>query len=166
MNVLGYYGVFLGLQYQNSRQLSKGFDSGSYDESASVTIKIPLTVPYATNADEFQRVDGEFEHEGEIYRMVKQRFSQDTLFIVCVKDHAGKQISQALKDYVKTFADSPVDSKSQVKTVPSFIKDYIPVSNTFDASSEGWSSPVVYQSHTQIFIPSFCSSIVHPPERG
>jgi hypothetical protein len=100
LNVLGYYGVFVGLQYQNERSQLKRFDADLYDESETFTIKVPISIPYAVDQSDFERVDGEFEHQGQIYRMVKQRLSNDTLHIVCIKDHHETRITQALKDYV------------------------------------------------------------------
>lgn len=165
-NVLGYYGLFFGLHYQNRQELIQRFDTENYNELETVTIKVPLAVPYANESQEYQRVDGEFEHNGEFYHMVKQRLSQDTLYIVCVKDQQSKRINQALTDYVKTFTDKPVDGKSHTTPLPSFIKEYLVGTYTIKSSSEGWSSNVRHESAPVVFIPSFCASIIHPPERA
>lgn len=165
LNVMGYYGVFLGLEYQHSRRMSEKFDTDVYNTSAAVTIRIPINIPYATES-EFRRVDGEFEYKGEIYRMVKQRIVNGTLYLVCVKDAEGQQIAQALKDYVKTFSDKSADAKSQSKTQLTFIKDYILSSCSIGNSSEGWMSVVLNRTSTRLFIDSFYASIIHPPERG
>jgi hypothetical protein len=165
-NVLGYYGLFFGLHYQNRQELIQQFDTENYSKLETVTIKVPLAVPYANDSQEYQRVDGEFEHQGEFYHMVKQRLSQDTLYIVCVKDQQSKRINQALTDYVKTFADKPVDGKSQTTTLPSFIKEYLVGTYTIKSSSGGWSLNVNSESAPVVFIASFCASIIHPPERA
>jgi hypothetical protein len=125
LNVLGYYGVFLGLQVNNTRAMQARFDTDSYDQFHEVTVKVPLTVAYLNDSRDYVRVDGEFEHEGEVYRMVKQRYQSDTLYIVCVKDKASKKINQALTDYVKTFSDKPAGEKGNTKTIQNFIKDYM-----------------------------------------
>lgn len=167
LNVLGYYGIFVGLQYHNSINLTQRFDNGQYDRSQEMTIKIPVAIPYAVDAPDFERVDGEFEYQGEVYRLVKQRLSKDTLYMVCIKDNDGKRITQALNDYVKSFSDKTSDhGKSHVNSVPTFIKDYIPSALTMGSSSQGWSSPIVKQECSVVFIPTFCTSIVHPPDRA
>jgi hypothetical protein len=166
LNIMGYYGVFVGLDYHHDRQMSERFDTDIYNASEAITFRIPITIPYATESTDFQRVDGEFEYMGDTYRMVKQRILNGTLYIVCVKDAEGQQIAQALRDYVKTFSDKPADAKSQSKTQITLIKDYIPSSYSIGNSSEGWMSVVCNQTLTQIFINSFFASIVHPPERG
>ena len=166
LNTMGYYGVFVGLDYHHDRQMSERFDTDIYNASEAITFRIPITIPYATESADFHRVDGEFEYMGETFRMVKQRILSGSLYIVCVKDVEGQQIAQALRDYVKTFSDKPADAKSQSKTQITLIKDYIPSSYSIGNSSEGWMSVVLNQTLTQSFTDSFFASIVHPPERG
>ncbi len=64
--------------------------------------------------------------KGEFYRLVKQKYQNDTLFMVCIKDHASKRIEQAVTDYVKTFTDKPIDTKHSGKVNTNFIKDFLP----------------------------------------
>jgi hypothetical protein len=127
LNVLGYYGLFLGLKYQHTISLTHRLDENNYKEAETFTLKVPLSVPYSSNTA-YERMDGEFEHQGEFFRLVKQKLLNDTLYIVCIKDIRSKHIKQALAEYVKTFGDHPIQSKS-TDTVPLFIKDYlVPVS--------------------------------------
>jgi hypothetical protein len=86
---------------------------------------------------DFERVSGEFEHEGEFYTLVKQRFEHDTLFVVCIKNHERKEIKKALSDYVKTFTDEPA-AGHQGKTIPSFIKDFLPSEISLEPLVAGW----------------------------
>ncbi len=165
-NVLGYYGLFMGLNYQNKQQLIQRLDLSDYNESETVTLKIPISIPYAIDSKEFERVDGEFEHQGEYYHLVKQRLSQDTLYIVCIKDNNSKRIHQALEDYVKTFTDKPVDANSSAKVIPSFSKEYMSSYCEIKHVSSGWILPVSNPSSAAVFIDSFTSTIVHPPERA
>src|SRR5688572_3596354 len=99
-------------------------DKDLYSGSEAITIEIPVTIPYGVESSEYHRVDGEFEYQGEMYRIVKQRYSNNSLFVVCVKDVKGNRIGQALKDYVKTFSDKPADAKSQAKSHLTLIKYY------------------------------------------
>lgn len=165
LNVLGYYGVFMGLDYQNSRAMLHKLDSGSYNEQDEVTIKIPVAVPYLPDAEGFERVDGRFEHKGEVYRMVKQRYSQDTLYIVCVKDHTGTRLQRALTSYVKTFSDKPADSKQRGKVASGFNNEYFLRYIQLERRAVGWHYAVITTgSALASFIPSFSFSIIHPPE--
>jgi hypothetical protein len=141
--VLGYYGLFLGLQYSSSYNLTQRLDSHQYNDTETFTLKVPMAVPYQADT-EYERVDGEIEHNGEFYRLVKQKLSQDTLYIVCLKDNASKNIKRALGDYVKTFTDKPVDTKHNAKTFLTLIKDYLPTSIGVISLTEGWSNTLPF----------------------
>lgn len=168
LHVLGYYGLFLGLQYQNNQTLVQSLDNGTFNINETVTLRIPLSVPYVDDDPEYQRVDGEFEHQGELYHLIKQRLSNDTLYVVCIKDRQGNRISKALKDYVKTFAeDKASDGKAPVKTLTSFSRDYMTSSYSIAEFSQGWyAAAIVTPARTQNLEHTFCASIIHPPERG
>jgi hypothetical protein len=162
---MGYYAVFLGLQFQNDLQVIKTFDAGKFDNSHTVTIKIPVSIPYMADQTDFERVDGQFAYEGEFYRTIKQKYAADTLTIVCYKDNDTKIIQNALTDYVKTFTDKPNDQKDNAKIV-SFIKDYIAQPFFIISTSDGWQSNVIKNTFYTGLISSFYASINHPPERS
>ncbi len=151
LNVLGYYGVFLGLQFANEKEMKAMFDDDNFLPEEEITIKVPITIPYATDSRGFTRVDGEFEHEGEVYRMVKQRYLNDALYIVCVKDTKSKEIKQALNDYLKSFTDKPSSEKGGAKTIQNFIKDYISSSTTLQSEESGWDKMISYRTHSLLF---------------
>jgi len=162
---MGYYAVFVGLQFQNDLRVIKSLDSDKYDNSRTVTIKIPVSIPYKADQTEFERVDGEFAYDGEFYKTIKQKYASDTLTIVCYKDHDTKIIQHALADYVRTFTDKPSSQKDNAKIVL-FIKDYIGQSFSIVNTTEGCQSNVINNTFYAGLIPSFYASIKHPPERS
>lgn len=162
---MGYYGVFLGLHLKNDIAMSKALDADIYDPAETITLKVAVTIPYMPDQPDFDRVNGQFEHNGELYRMVKQRYAKDTLTIVCLKDTEHKNIDIALSDYVKAFTDKASD-KPTSKTTISFIKDYIPMSFEIGSVTEGWSLTIKHYSHYLSISSTFSTSIVHPPERA
>lgn len=166
LNAMGYYGIFLGMQYQNDVAMVKNLDSNRYDESQAISIKIPMAVPYMNDDEDFVRVDGMFEYNGEFYRLVKQKYANDTLNVICLRDPANKMIRNALTDYVKTFTDKPSDQQQNTKLTLTFIKDYIPETFAIKTVSDGWQSNVTNGTASATFIPSFVTSVIHPPERG
>ncbi|HYG18755.1 MAG TPA: hypothetical protein VD816_07495 [Ohtaekwangia sp.] len=137
-NVAGYYGIFLGFHYTHTNRLVQRLDNAAYDTSQTITIKIPIAIPYAAGTGEFERVDGAFEQNGESYRLVKQKLQHDTLYMVCIKDKGTNRIRQALADYVKTFTDKPVNAKHGGKVMTGFIKDFLLTSVHITAASPGW----------------------------
>lgn len=163
LNVMGYYGLFMGLKYKHAVQAIERINADDFDESEALTIRIPLSIPYAPDTD-FERVDGAFEHEGQYYRMVKQKLEKDTLHIVCILDTKAGHIQTALQEYVKTFADQSAD-RSGAKTIPTFIKDYCPSSFTFLGVAGGWVEVLKYSSGDAALLNPIIS-ISSPPPKG
>lgn len=164
LNTMGYYGIFLGLRYQNDIAMSRVIDSDDYDPSQTVTLKIPVTVAYMPDQSDYERVSGQFEYNGVLYRLVKQRYAKDTLTIVCFKDMEHMKIDRVLTDYVKTFTDTTTDGKSSSKITINFLKDYLPITFSIRSAAEGWALPVVYNHDRQHLISAFTTAIIHPPE--
>lgn len=164
-NTLGFYGLFVGMRYKVKYDLVKRLNKDNYNEKETVTIKVPLAIPYHVDKKTYERVDGEVEHNGEFYRLVKQKLENDTLFIVCIKDNASKRIKKALSDYVKTFTDKPVQAKHSGKTTLSFMKDYMPSSCKLSSASKGWSYSI--QSGVRLdFFYQRSGVIDSPPPKG
>lgn len=164
-NALGFYGLFIGLEYSNELSQHRLFNNDSYDRSLEISIKVPLAVPYALDQSDYERVDGDFEYNGEFYRLVKQKLSHDTLHIICVRDFDSKKIHLALQDYVKTFTDKHPEGKTSAKTSLNFLKDYFQPQFSIIKLSTGWSSDVEVNTSLQNFTPDYFHDIVHPPER-
>lgn len=163
---MGYYGIFLGLQYKNTRELIQQFDEGTYNIDETETFKIPFKAPYAYNAETFERVDGDFERDGEVYRIIKQRLFRDTFHIVYIKDKTGTALNKALTDYVKTFSEESSDDTGKTSLILSFIKEYYSKNVSMQSLSSGWEVKVRKETHSRILIDAFSNSIIHPPERA
>jgi len=129
MNALGYYGIFLGLQYRNSVRMVKQFDEGAYDEKDEIIFEMPVAIPYNGNTP-FQRVDGTFEYNGEFYRLIKQRFHNDTLQVVLMKDDRHREIHEEIVRHSK--------QNSSSKSTIDFIKDYLSEKIDVITLSDGW----------------------------
>lgn len=164
VNVLGYYGVFLGFRYQQQQTLLARIDRNHYQPEETITFKVPLAVPYALEQTEYTRVDGEFSHQGEYFRLVKQRLSQDTLYVVCIKDRQGTRLHQALTDYVKTFTGKPVKGKEAGKLQLNFIKDYLCSHFSLERLSDGWVHTLRQRAALKQFLAAYTHNILLPPE--
>jgi hypothetical protein len=163
MNTMGYYLVFMGLKYQHDRKISSKVQSDRYDLSEVVTIKFPLAIPYSSNT-EFQSIEGEIEYEGGFYRLIKQRFVNDTLQLVAIPDNGSKKIAQALTDYVKTFTTHS-STTNDSKSVPAFIKDYIASTFSIASYGQGWVVNIDHQFIAQRWA-SVPESISAPPPKA
>lgn len=126
-NLGGYYVVFKWLQLSAHRDLVQKLETDRYDESQTIELKLAITLPYANQVSNgFTRVDGRFEYEGNIYKLVKQKFENDTLHIVCFKDQKEKQLIDNFTAYAKTTHDTPGTSsnKGSGHTIKQLNKDY------------------------------------------
>lgn len=161
LNTAGYYLVFQGWKWHNALTWTP-------DETANeaLIVKVPFAVPYANESDEWTPAQGKYEHEGKSYRIVKQKLTPDAVYIALVADEAGNRINERMADFAKTFSDKPVESKQNAKVFPSFIKEYVSERILVRTVVNGWSQtkqPVIY---ILSLVPTFVSSIVHPPERA
>jgi len=140
-------------------------ESEYYSHSETLTIAMPITIPYASDSRHYEPAYGKFEHEGEFYHLVKQKLYKDTLYIVCVKDSQSGEIHRALADYVQTFRDAPLEAQSAgVKSVPTLIKDYISNSIGLKSQNEGWEEELVYPQLEELRTSRFSPSVNQPPE--
>ncbi|SRR5690606_29336333 len=161
---MGFYGLLVGLGFKAKHDISRRLDKDQYREEETITLKVPISIPYYSGTEEYERVEGEILHEGEFYRLVKQKIERDTLYIVCIRDHKSKHIKQALADYVKTFTDKPV-SKSKGKGLISFIKDYLPTLFSLSDGSDGWNRSVSWFS-VSIFYQTRSVPFFGPPPKA
>ncbi len=166
LNVMGYYGVFLGLQYHNEREMIQRFNASAYDSSAAITIKIPLHTPDGLESENYERVDGDFVRDGKVYRLIKHRHFRDTFHIVCIQDETGTALRNALADYVKTFGENNPDTGQSDIVLPLFIKEYFSKGFSLQSVTPGWQTEINRDCSSTVFIDSFNVSIVHPPERA
>jgi hypothetical protein len=129
-NLGGYYLVFWGMEVQAKRELLGRLETQSYSPDDLVILTIPVSLPYAMNDMDYEAVAGEFIHDGQYYKLVKQKYENDNLYIVCIKDHSTSKISRQLTDYTKIANNLPMSSKQSLNFMAKLYKDY--ESNDFD----------------------------------
>jgi len=163
LNTTGFYVILVSMQYRHDVAVMKALDADRYDATQTVILKLPISVPYVAGKGNFERMDGVIEHEGEHYRLVKQKYADDTLTMVCIRDTGRKNISEGMADYVKSFTDKAAGHHHSDKPAVSFIKDYLPHYTVVKSLTAGWESPILHRSLDRILIPSFEPSVIHPP---
>ncbi len=167
-NVIGYYGIYVAMLRQANMAMNQQIDNDEYAVDQTVTIKIPLTLPYPVQQDNFERVQGNFEHQGEFYKLVKQKYLNDTVYIVCIKNNEEKKAFKVFSDFVKLSTDQSSTSNNQnSKTVVSVIKDYNPVISEINFSpreSIELASP--FASFNSLILTQDFPEFSPPPEFG
>jgi hypothetical protein len=161
-NTGGYYAMFWALQYQADIELQQHLDANDYADNESVIIRIPITLPYQINGTEFERVDGKFEHQGEFYKLVKQKLENDTLSIVCIKDHREKQIVTTMVDFTKQSNDLP--TSAALKVLGSFLKEYNATNDLKMIGCHGWYAIIHFSNPSFATISPLFRVIAPPPK--
>jgi hypothetical protein len=147
-NVGGYYLVFIGLHHHSDRLLSKRIEQNQYRADETIELRIPITLPYPLQQNGFENIDGKFEHQGTYYKLIKQKFENDTIYIVCIRDTASKQIANTLKDYVAKTNDLPVNSKNSLNLLGKFLKDFESPDTDLILHQSGWMSTILFADPT------------------
>lgn len=80
-------------------------DKKDYLETDLVTIRIPLSLPYQTDTDDFERISGEVSYEGKIYKYVKRKMENGYFVLKCLPDHNKTQLEHKKNDIVKNTLD-------------------------------------------------------------
>lgn len=163
LNVLGYYGVFVGAKKLSSNRLAGRLDSEMYDLGGNITIKVPLALPFEVTSEHFSRNDGTFEMDGQVYQVINQRHYNDTLYMVCLKDESTTRLNSILAEYIESFSGHD-DGDSQ-HTTPGLIKDFVSEVITLKNSGYGWVESIRLTTRSSYLIDAYAASIVHPPER-
>jgi hypothetical protein len=164
LNIIGYYGVFMGLKYSLEKQVVDALDAQEYSSDQLVEFKIPVSLPYMPDQADFERVDGLIEVEGKYYRLVKQKYAGDTLSIVCIPDHSQQKIHKAIEEYVSTFASPDAAKGKQVDFSKSLSKDYLMSRVAMEDASRG----NFYEVGKQEYVVSsyiFYQHILSPPPK-
>lgn len=162
-NTIGYYGLYLLIRYRLNSELTKQLDADEYSGNEGIIVKIPSPLPYQINFDAYERVDGEFELDGEFYKLVKQKQVGDTLFVVLIKDSHQTKLKKSLADFVQTSHDAPL-SKSMMRLIDHFEKHFLSNSSQLQVSSLGWCQNFSFETLKQFFAAPDPSLISPPPK--
>ncbi|MBS1486700.1 MAG: hypothetical protein JST43_03855 [Bacteroidetes bacterium] len=133
-NVIGYYGIYVGMMHSANNKVNRAIENDAYDQSETVTIKIPLTLPYPIEKG-FERVSGDFQYNGEFYKLVQQKYENDTVYVVCLRNDGQKKAVKILSDLVKQSTSQSPATNSNAKTLTGLLKDYNPVIEEIELSA-------------------------------
>jgi cbb3-type cytochrome oxidase subunit 3 len=159
-NLGGYYFFFWALRLHANQEVSALLDDGQYDESETFEIKIPLTIPYPLQANGFERISGQFEYRGEHYQIVKQKFENDVLTIVLLKDTKANQLTKASEAFSETSGSQPVKDGSLNVSIK-VLQEFVSTLTAALVGQSGWSQTL---EHTP-YLNSHCLFILakHSP---
>lgn len=112
-NLFGYRILFHYEQQQSDMRLEASFDKQDYNDADLITIKVPLSLPYVNNQQNFERVDGEITVNGKILKYVKRKISDGNLILMCLPDHNKMRIESAKDEFFKYANDLVQNNQSK-----------------------------------------------------
>jgi hypothetical protein len=104
-NIFGYRLLYNYLSHKADTTLELALDEQQYDDADLISIKQPTNLPYYTNSKNFQRIDGEVNVEGTIYKYVKYRIYNDSLEMLCIPNLGKMKIQNAKDEFFKLAND-------------------------------------------------------------
>lgn len=167
-NIVGYWFVASYFEGTEKEKMELALDENNYSERQLISIKQPINLPYYQNSKTFQRVDGEIEIAGVLYKYVKSRIINDSLELLCIPNTGKMKIQAAKVDFSKMASDfqksdnkkkSHPDSKSFQKAVSEFEEHQANSSVKISLHS------LNYVVHNDSFVNSlFTKSVEQPPD--
>ena len=127
----GYYGFYFSYSVKiESDWTDKIFnENGKLEERIKL---IPLALPYMADQENFQVTNTTFEENGQHYRIIRQRYENDTLEIVYVTDEDKANLNKTLKQWISSLVqDENPDHSGNSILSNFFAKDYSKPENGF-----------------------------------
>ncbi|MEX2231647.1 MAG: hypothetical protein WD824_05780 [Cyclobacteriaceae bacterium] len=165
-NVGGYYIVFWGLRFQSDQQLTSRLDANLYEPEETIELKIPVALPYPIQSQDFQRVNGRFEHGGEFYKLVKHKLENDTLYVVCIRDHQTRELVNTMTDYVQLTQALPGTNTANkaLNFLSKLVKDFCSHQDINMLHQYGFSMLIVFTEIREFFLQPVISVHAPPPK--
>lgn len=128
----GYYVAYFSFRHQ----VEKHWVDRIYDDASTASLErimeIPLSLPYMVSEEEFRITNTSFEKDGQYFRIIKQRYVNDTLQVVYVPDTAKRNINETIKLWVTSLVqDELPDGANNSLLSKIFVKDYTQPINDF-----------------------------------
>ena len=127
---------YIGVYWFAKSHISQKWQATSEYHGQITEVKIPFTIPYWMDQDEFQPADGLFEHNGKFYRKVAQRYAEGFIHIRLVEDFDTQHLHNSIAGWIQSITDDNADqgTTSTVLAKMFFAKDYF--QQTFNSQLE------------------------------
>ena len=124
-NTIGYRLLVEYAQDRADYNLEVRLDRGHFNPSELITVKIPLNLPYQANQRDFERINGEVNVNGTIYKYVQRKVYNDTLILQCISHEEKTELQQMANDYFGKVNDLPGnDNNKKAEAFKQLLSDY------------------------------------------
>ena len=128
-------------QQRSDKNLEASLDKDEYNEAELITIKMPLSLPYQSDTKDFERISGEINFKGRIYKYVKRKIENGEYVLLCLPDKNKMQIEDQKQDLFKNTNDiaqnntSKKSDNSKSISLKNMASDYDQYSFAFNINS-------------------------------
>ena len=95
----GYHFVFDQLEIGSHRSMVDRLDGRNYRPEELIEIRVPVPLPYQSNGQAFERVDGDIDIDGIHYNYVSRKMVNDTLILLVIPNHVKTRIRHARETF-------------------------------------------------------------------
>jgi len=128
----GYYVFYFSFGIQIESSWSERMFNQDQEGIEQYLMEIPLSIPYMANQEDFQVTNTSFEKSGQHYRVIKQRYTNDTLQIIYVSDTAKRTLDNTVKQWISSLiAEDGTENGQNTLLAKNFVKDYTQPIHTY-----------------------------------
>jgi hypothetical protein len=160
--MVGYYFIFAIRHWQVTQTMSFKIENRQISEAKTFVIKVPLFLPYPIDWEDYEYVNGNFEHQGRYFVKVKQILRQDTLYVHCLEDESQTQLYAELGKHTQNQLADFLPSEHQKTgkiSYNNFIKEYLPLAEYYLATR----TLFIQQNRYAIYNPSLFTLAIENP---
>lgn len=116
VNLCGYRLWFYYVQQKADAQLIASLDSEQYNNQDLLELRVPLSLPYQTNWHSYERINGEIDINGKVYKYVKRKVANGELILYCLPDENRARIETARETFFKLANSLETDQSGKKQT--------------------------------------------------
>ncbi|MBL7698099.1 MAG: hypothetical protein JNK79_08070 [Chitinophagaceae bacterium] len=167
-NLAGYRLFFHYLQEKADGRYEQFLDRNKADASEMITLKVELEMPYLAENTSYERVDGEIDIDGVIYKYVKRKIHNGQLVLLCLPDQTKTKLKTASSEYFNYTNNLASHSDAKPSQKASFEKsitsDYDQLSLTYYIGHLPRTTTFEFSQNETFVSSEHCSLPAQPPE--
>lgn len=167
-NLVGYRLFFRYVQNEADAQYEYALNQKNYDEQQMITLKVDLDMPYLSENTSFERVDGEINVDGKVYKYVKRKIHNGQLVLLCLPDEKKTKLKSARDEYFSIANNLVAQSNSKQNSPRSHEKnittDYEQLSASYNIGNVKSATEFNHATDQFTDLPAYYDLPAQPPE--
>ncbi|MEP6711428.1 MAG: hypothetical protein ABJA37_03380 [Ferruginibacter sp.] len=159
-NWFGYNLVVNYLQQKADVNMEAMLDTNQYEDAQLIELKIPTNIPYQTSWASYERYDGEVKLNGAIFKYVKRKVANDTLYLMCIPNTKKMQLETVRDDFFKNTNDLAQNNHSGKSSKSSSFKNGM---SEYDDHSFIYTLAVNYKVADKLDLPYKAAALFSAP---